>query len=79
MQANCGCSRPTCHGYRAIGVRRPVTPEERERTPVKLLERETMDMVCTGCGSTKQQRWLDVMGMKSSCDARNMVPAAQLI
>lgn len=72
-------SRPTCHGYKSIGGPFcPVTPEERDQL-VKFLERETMDMVCTGCGSTKQQRWLDVMGMMSCCDARNMVPAAELI
>lgn len=71
--------RPTCHGYRAIGGPFcPISPEERDQL-VKILEREAQDMICTGCGSTKQQRWLDVMGMASCCDARNMVPAAQVI
>lgn len=72
-------SRPTCHGYRAIGGPFcPISPEERDQL-VKILEREAQDMICTGCGSTKQQRWLDVMGMMSCCDARNMVPAASVV
>jgi hypothetical protein len=72
-------SRPTCHGYKSIGgAFVPISPEEREKL-VRILEREILDMVCTGCGSTKQARWLQTMGMMSCCDARNMVPAAGLV
>jgi hypothetical protein len=72
-------SRSICHGYKSIGSPFvPISPEERDKI-IKILEREEQDMICTGCGSTKPSRYLQILGMMACCDARNMVPAAGLI
>lgn len=56
----------------------PISPGERDRL-LEVLEREAEDLVCTGCGSTKTERWLKAMGAISCCDARHMVKTTDIL
>lgn len=69
----------TFHGCKGInGAFVPLSPAERDRI-LHILEQENYDYICLGCGCTKTDRWLKIMGMVSCCDARCMVLAQELI
>lgn len=71
--------RGTYHGMKGFGESIvPISPDERDRI-IKRLEMDRLDMICTGCGSTKPESYYASIGAHSCCDSRKMVPVTNFL